>query len=232
MVIMDVAFVNGTPSLDPLPHPIEIRSSSFVLFLLYATVTLVVLFQICRIIYYRFTRSAITTHTFSRHNLLHYQFLFLIYSFFWGCLRSVFWLLIPWTSVQEIFLQGIALQIQFWTFTLIVLFFSQMTYKIEKTWATYRTLALAIYVFLNLLFLSGFLAFATIPLVQITYNTTTLDQRQAYFVSFMYMVLAFLLVYFGWRLYSAITITKNVQVCFCYCRQNHIVGVIVASAGR
>eukprot|EP01126_Amoeba_proteus_P042821 TRINITY_DN4664_c0_g1_i5.p1 TRINITY_DN4664_c0_g1~~TRINITY_DN4664_c0_g1_i5.p1 ORF type:complete len:158 (+),score=6.95 TRINITY_DN4664_c0_g1_i5:251-724(+) len=144
MVIMDVAFVNGTPSLDPLPHPIEIRSSSFVLFLLYATVTLVVLFQICRIIYYR-------------HNLLHYQFLFLIYSFFWGCLRSVFWLLIPWTSVQEIFLQGIALQIQFWTFTLIVLFFSQMTYKIEKTWATYRTLALAIYVFLNLLFLSGFL---------------------------------------------------------------------------
>eukprot|EP01126_Amoeba_proteus_P009637 TRINITY_DN13667_c0_g1_i1.p1 TRINITY_DN13667_c0_g1~~TRINITY_DN13667_c0_g1_i1.p1 ORF type:complete len:286 (-),score=52.69 TRINITY_DN13667_c0_g1_i1:14-871(-) len=45
-------------------------------------------------------------------------------------------------------------------------------------------------------------------------DTDGIDRGLAFFVSFMYMVLSSLLGYFGWRLYSRLLITTNVQMAF------------------
>jgi len=187
--------------IEPLPHPILIRSFSFVLFLLYAVITLIAGFQIGRIIFYR-------------HNLLHFQFLFLVYCFVWGMLRSVFWLLIPWTAPQELCLQGLGLQVQFWTFTLVILFFFQMIHKIEKTWKDVRVLAMSLYLLVNTIFLSGFIAYAVLTfIVPSSENATWVDNSFAYFTAIMYFFLAVVLAYYGWRLLYLV-VTTDVQIPF------------------
>eukprot|EP01127_Copromyxa_protea_P021037 TRINITY_DN7131_c0_g1_i1.p1 TRINITY_DN7131_c0_g1~~TRINITY_DN7131_c0_g1_i1.p1 ORF type:complete len:390 (+),score=31.63 TRINITY_DN7131_c0_g1_i1:31-1200(+) len=197
----DHASNNSLGGIDPLPHPIAINSFSFVLFLLYSTITLVVVFQIGRIIYYR-------------HNLFHYQFLFLIYCLSWGVLRSVFWLLIPWTSNQELFLQGFSIQVQFWTFTLVVLFYMQMIHKIQKNWAEYRTRCFLFYLGINFLFFFGFIASSSLTyFYPLEADTYWIDAAEAFFISIMYLALALLLSFFGWRLVYLI-MTNSVQVPF------------------
>lgn len=116
------------------------------------------------------------------------------------------------------------IQVQFWTFTLVVLFYMQMIHKIEKDWAEYRTKCFLFYVVINMLFLLGFLGTimycnierSLLVLPSLNYfipkvNEQWISAASTFFIAIMYLVLALLLTFFGWRLVYLI-MTTTVQV--------------------
>jgi len=158
---------------------IPFRSYAFVLALLYGLITLVSLFQIARIIFYR-------------HNLFHYQFGFLAYCFIWGILRSVFWLFVPWSTFYELLLQGAGLVVQFSTFSFLVLFYVQIVFKSRDQWADFRTLIIALYITINFIFLAGYIAQVCLQSIQIDPSPVA-----DFFCAIMFIILSGFLAFFG-----------------------------------
>ncbi|EGC38238.1 hypothetical protein DICPUDRAFT_29057 [Dictyostelium purpureum] len=92
----------------------------FPLFILYTTVTLIVSFQIGRILY-------------NKHNIFSFRFGFLVLGFVWGLTRAVFWCFFDfWGNVSFTAFFYIPINIQFATFSLLVLFYAHVVHR--ATW--------------------------------------------------------------------------------------------------
>jgi len=178
---------------------IEFASYSFVLAILYVVITLVCVFQLARILYFR-------------HNLLHYQFGFLLYTLVWTLLRGLFWMFLPWKSEIELVLQGTAILLQFSTFTFLVLFYVQMIHKGRGEWSGMRTRSVGLFAAVNFLFLLAFLV--TIIFAHYYGPEDVLGGAvHAYFVAAMYLLLSAGLAYFGWRLMYLVG-SQNIRIPF------------------
>eukprot|EP01124_Arcella_intermedia_P018915 TRINITY_DN26039_c0_g1_i1.p1 TRINITY_DN26039_c0_g1~~TRINITY_DN26039_c0_g1_i1.p1 ORF type:complete len:335 (+),score=61.19 TRINITY_DN26039_c0_g1_i1:24-1028(+) len=173
---------------------VEYGCYSFVLALLYFVITLVSLFQISRIGYYR-------------HNIFHYQFGFLVFCFVWGAIRTTFWLLMPWSTRDVMWLQGSALWIQFATFSLLVLFYAQVIHKAKKKIMA-QNIALIIYIIFNVIFLTSFVVMFVVE-VNDPDNADDVFMVHAFLVGSMYIILASFLVIYGWKLSNLVDLSDH-----------------------
>eukprot|EP01125_Pyxidicula_operculata_P019860 TRINITY_DN721_c7_g1_i1.p1 TRINITY_DN721_c7_g1~~TRINITY_DN721_c7_g1_i1.p1 ORF type:complete len:377 (-),score=23.79 TRINITY_DN721_c7_g1_i1:169-1299(-) len=179
---------------------VHLNSYSFALSVLYVLLAIITLFQISRILYFR-------------HSIFHYQFGFLVFNFVWSVLRFSFWLIVPIESdLIEFVLQGIALQIQFSTFTMLVLFYSQLIYKADGSWHHYQKRAFVIYTLVNLLFLCAFLGTVIVSAVNDELKQEA-DNVNAFIVSIMYLILSLAMAVFGWKLHKLVS-TLTIKVPF------------------
>jgi len=149
----------------------------FLLSLLYLFLTVIEGFQITRIIYYR-------------HNFLSFQNGFLMFCFAWGIARWIYFLL-QCTQYSGLgflnYLYWLTYNLQFATFSLLVLFFAQVVHKFGYR----RNVSIYIYALLNILFLIFMLVILSVP--NVPYQVFVCC------VGTMFLVLVLVLAYYGCR---------------------------------
>jgi len=158
---------------------------------LYAVTLLLSLYQITRII-------------FHRHNILHYQFVFLAFLFFWSAVRVVFLPFVNWSSDTEEVLNGVAIVIQFATFSFVVLFYAQMVHRRSAS-RFFGKFAVLIYLVVNIIIIALFIG--------ICFDLNQLVTAQAIFNGCAYVILSVAVTAYGWKLKSLIG-NKEVKVPF------------------
>jgi hypothetical protein len=173
---------------------IYVDSYSFFLALAYFLIVFISGFQIGRILYYG-------------HNILHYQFIFLCYCFVWGVLRTIFWLFLPWEPFHELILQGLSAVIQVATFSYLVLFYAEISYKAGGQWHQLRKRTYFIYVLCNVLFL---LCLSVLIALAILFGAKhpTVENGAVIFVSIIYFLLAIFLGYYGYKMFRVVSSSK------------------------
>eukprot|EP01103_Thecamoeba_quadrilineata_P011356 TRINITY_DN2693_c0_g1_i1.p1 TRINITY_DN2693_c0_g1~~TRINITY_DN2693_c0_g1_i1.p1 ORF type:complete len:324 (+),score=19.27 TRINITY_DN2693_c0_g1_i1:90-1061(+) len=157
----------------------------FVLSLLYLLLTIAEGFQIARIIYYR-------------HNLFSFQCGFLLLCFTWGIARWLFFLLVcivESNAMSISYLYWLTFNLQFATFSLLVLFYAYVVNKHKSE--AWRKRSLIVYVIVNVLFLCIMLAL----LVSLTLDQTSnaLSELFPCCVGSMFLFLVLILAYYGWQ---------------------------------
>ncbi|GAM18100.1 hypothetical protein SAMD00019534_012750 [Acytostelium subglobosum LB1] len=190
------------------------------LFLTYLAITLVVAFQIGRIIY-------------NKHKKFSWRSGFLLLGFLWGALRTVFWLTFGVNQNQLVaeMLFSIPINIQFATFSLLVLFYAHVVHR--STWETSTKAIFSIaYISINvLLFILQcvWIAFdykdslnqpnndnSTNPNpnpCQTTDTQLTVYDQTAYILTgVVFLLLVSILAFYGWRLNFIIKSTKSAQL--------------------
>eukprot|EP00026_Physarum_polycephalum_P009186 Phypoly_transcript_09299.p1 GENE.Phypoly_transcript_09299~~Phypoly_transcript_09299.p1 ORF type:complete len:415 (+),score=36.99 Phypoly_transcript_09299:118-1362(+) len=209
--------------------PERLKESQFYLLCQYCVFTLIVGFQITRILYYR-------------HALVSFQLGFLILCFIWGILRIIFWSTVSVTGViLSNVLLWIPLNIQFATFSLLVIFYAHLVHK--STWERYTKRRFAIaYVVINAVLL--ILQCVSLGVVNSKHPDDLKllgdvqqglgSTRPGYFIctpdrfscvlhgvttssgiaGFVFLVLVAILAWYGFRLHVAISSTAKHQMLF------------------
>jgi len=177
--------VTGRPYLSTSTYHLPVAC-------LYLITLLVSLIQILRII-------------FHRHNIFHYQFVFLAFCFFWGAIRVAFLPFVNWAEHTEVIFNGIAIIIQFATFSFVVLFYAQMVHRSNSR--NLSQIALIIYLIINIIVVGLFIG------ISFYKNVTELDVVHSIFHGCAYVLLTISISIYGWRLKSLI-FDKVVKVPF------------------
>ncbi|GAM23495.1 hypothetical protein SAMD00019534_066700, partial [Acytostelium subglobosum LB1] len=196
-------------------------SITFPLFVLYISITLVVAFQIGRIIY-------------NKHKKFSFRFGFLFLGLLWGVLRSVFWLTfyVDTNGLVSNLLLNIPINIQFATYSLLVLFYAHVVHR--KTWEqSTKKLFTIIYVCVNTVLLvlqCVWIAFDyKDSLNQPTPSSSgsgsngdcggatdqqlnQMDQLMYILSGVVFLLLVTILAVYGWRLNRIIKSTKSAQL--------------------
>jgi len=168
--------------------------AAFPLTVSYLILTIVVIFQISRILYYR-------------HNLYSFQLGFLVLCLVWGILRSIFFSVITVVKSDVVLytLQWLPMNLQFATFSLLVLFYAHLVHR--ATWETStKKIFTVIYFVTNFIFISlqvvliGLNAHEKIPYDNTT--DTVYDKAQLYLSAVVFLILVFILGCYGWMLFS------------------------------
>eukprot|EP01120_Amphizonella_sp_Union-15-10_P012228 TRINITY_DN5396_c0_g1_i4.p1 TRINITY_DN5396_c0_g1~~TRINITY_DN5396_c0_g1_i4.p1 ORF type:complete len:325 (-),score=24.07 TRINITY_DN5396_c0_g1_i4:64-1038(-) len=162
---------------------IYIQSYNFALALVYLAATLLVIFQLLKIIYYK-------------HNLRSFQVGFLLFCLVWGVLRCVFWLLIPWNSLNEQIIQGLSLNIQFATFSFLALYFARLVHRkmTPLNERFYKVIGIVVYLEINLILLTVQIFFM---LYLINRDDKHVQVWISLFVSLMYFLLSLSIAIYG-----------------------------------
>ncbi|EAL67350.1 hypothetical protein DDB_G0280247 [Dictyostelium discoideum AX4] len=139
----------------------------FPLLILYSSLTLIVSFQIVRILY-------------NKHNIFSFRFGFLLLGFIWGLLRAIFWGFFDIFSSNKAVLTTfflIPINIQFATFSLLVLFYAHVVHR--TTWERFTRMRFTIvYSSVNIILLVLQIAFYGWKLRIIKQNTNRHLQSQ------------------------------------------------------
>jgi len=149
----------------------------FIMSLMYLFLTILEGFQIARIIYYR-------------HNFLSFQNGFLMFCFTWGIARWIYFLL---QCTQQngdsslMYLYWLTFNLQFATFSLLVLFFAQVVHKSAR----WENLSLYIYIVVNVMFLVLMLVILSVSSIPGWILNCC--------VGSMFLVLVLVLAYYGVR---------------------------------
>lgn len=174
------------------------KSTPFPLAILYTVLTLAVGFQISRILYYR-------------HNLYSFQLGFLSLCFIWGVIRACFWWLFPIISepwgVSAMALLWVPVNLQFATFSLLVLFFAHLVHRATWEKSTKKIFAIS-YIAINVIFFV--VQSVWVGMGAYYANKKELDEHswlevaQSSFSAVVFLILVFILAGYGWLLYSAL----------------------------
>jgi len=157
-------------------------------------------FQIARILYYR-------------HNYISFQFGFLLLCFFWGVVRSFFWGFLPviddgWVAS---ILQWLPVNLQFATFSLLVLFFVHLVQKSNGAKDLQKQYVIA-YAVVNVVLLTLQGVWLGFEIYYITDTTEDLPdwipQSQAGFSGVVFLILVIILARYGWQVHNAIKTSK------------------------
>eukprot|EP01112_Ceratiomyxa_fruticulosa_P014564 TRINITY_DN4185_c0_g1_i1.p1 TRINITY_DN4185_c0_g1~~TRINITY_DN4185_c0_g1_i1.p1 ORF type:complete len:348 (-),score=32.02 TRINITY_DN4185_c0_g1_i1:100-1143(-) len=170
-------------------------SVSLTLFIMYSFVAIAVGFQLSRILYYR-------------HNLLSFQFGFLLIGFIWSLLRSIFWGLFP--IVDQVtwgitVLLWIPVNFEFATFSLLVLFFAHLVNK--TTWEKIKNRYVVVFAGINIILLilqCVWIGFAiSTPNADFWFGFT-----QSILTASVFLILIVILAIYGWKLHKVMKTSK------------------------
>jgi len=170
----------------------------FPLFLLYGILTCSVGFQIARILYYR-------------HNYISFQFGFLLLCFVWGLMRSCFWGLFyvisdPWTWQASI-LQSYPVNLQFATFSLLVLFFVHLVNRSNGARDLHKAYVIS-YVVINIILVILQSVWLGFDIHYISEPPLWLEQTQVSFAAVVFTILVAILAWYGWQVHVAMKTSK------------------------
>jgi hypothetical protein len=178
-----------------------VQTAPFPLALVYTILTLAVGFQISRILYYR-------------HNIFSFQLGFLSLCFIWGVIRACFWWLFPVLSspwgIPAMTLLWLPVNLQFSTFSLLVLFFAHLVHRATWEKSTKKVFVIA-YVATNVIFI----IVQTVWLGMYAYYVKSGMQHdwlvvaQSSFAGVVFLLLVFILAGYGWLLHSALKTTTS-----------------------
>ncbi|KAN0028361.1 hypothetical protein ACTFIV_010203 [Dictyostelium citrinum] len=160
----------------------------FPLLILYSSLTLIVSFQIIRILY-------------NKHNIFSFRFGFLLLGFIWGLLRAIFWGLfdvfsLPANYVAQTTFFLIPINIQFATFSLLVLFYAHVVHR--TTWERFTRMRFTIvYLSVNIILLVLQIVWIAI---YVKYSNGMLQQIQSILNGVVFLLLVSILAFYGWKL--------------------------------
>ncbi|KAN0030499.1 hypothetical protein ACTA71_009138 [Dictyostelium dimigraforme] len=160
----------------------------FPLLILYSSLTLIVSFQIIRILY-------------NKHNIFSFRFGFLLLGFIWGLLRSLLWGLFdvfiePKNFAGQVTFFLIPINVQFATFSLLVLFYAHVVHR--TTWERYTRMRFTIvYLSVNIILLVLQIVWIVIF---VKYSNYLLQQIQAVLNCIVFFLLVSILAFYGWKL--------------------------------
>lgn len=171
---------------------IEPASYAFILFFLYCILASIAAFQIARIVCYG-------------HNLWGWQFGFLVQCVPFSILRAIFFLLIDVLELSNIALTftiyWIPINLQFSTFSLLILFYAHIYYKTEKQWESRRLPFTLIFATTNLAYLV--VTIVAVSLVATEGTQGDWENKMWNIVSAIgFFMLVFVLAYYGLRVAS------------------------------
>ncbi|EGG23487.1 hypothetical protein DFA_05620 [Cavenderia fasciculata] len=171
------------------------------LFLLYVSITLVVTFQICRIIY-------------NKHRKVAFRFGFLLLGFFWGLIRAIFWgTFYRWEgNLTSSILYWIPVNIQFATYALLVLFYAHVVHRNSWERITKKRFTIA-YAAVNIILLILQCIWIGIDYRYIENPNLNqpawINQIQFVLTGIVFLILVSILAFYGWKLSHEIKSTKN-----------------------
>ncbi|KAM9985424.1 hypothetical protein ACTFIZ_008963 [Dictyostelium cf. discoideum] len=160
----------------------------FPLLILYSSLTLIVSFQIIRILY-------------NKHNIFSFRFGFLLLGFIWGLLRAIFWGFFDIFSNSSKAVQNsfflIPINIQFATFSLLVLFYAHVVHR--TTWERFTRMRFTIvYSSVNIILLV--LQIVWIAVYSKYSDVGLLAQIQFILNGVVFLLLVSILAFYGWKL--------------------------------
>jgi hypothetical protein len=141
---------------------------------------------------------------FHRHNIFHYQFVFLVLCLFWGAVRVAFLPFVGWEEQTELVLNGLAIVIQFATFSFVVLFYAQM---VHRSYSRYLDrVVLIVYIIINIIILGLYIGTCFL-------KTYELNIVQSILNGSAYVILSIAISAYGFKLHTLIS-SKIVKVPF------------------
>jgi len=159
-----------------------------------------VLFQLIRIIYYR-------------HNVLHYQFVFLLHCVVWSVARTIFW----WFNATKVslflayVLQSLSYMFLYSTFVCLALFFTMLVYKCRNTLTPLkRRLIIVVFVFLDVCYvvINSIFLFQMKRYINDKNQRDNIETNFMVFNGIMLLVLDFIIVGYGCYLSYIMGISK------------------------
>jgi len=179
------------------------QTTPFALAILYTVLTLAVGFQISRILYYR-------------HNIYSFQLGFLSLCFIWGIIRACFWWLFPVVSnpwgVIAMTLLWVPVNLQFATFSLLVLFYAHLVHRATWEKSTKKIFAIT-YIAINVVFI--IVQSVWLGMYGYYFKIGTSDDHiwlvtaQSSLAGVVFLILVFILAGYGWLLHSALKATSS-----------------------
>ncbi|KAF2076616.1 hypothetical protein CYY_002102 [Polysphondylium violaceum] len=183
--------------------------STLILFILYSILTIMVLFQIIRILV-------------NKHNIFSFRFGFLAIGCVWSIFRTIFWAIsgLPDTKAaalaNDVFLY-IPINLQFATFSLLVLFYAHVVHRATWEGSTRKRFTIAYAVVNTILLILQCVCigvyFRDTPFDSSSSAENTKDkwvnQTQAALTGIVFLLLVSVLAFYGWRLYFIMKITKS-----------------------
>ncbi|KYQ92171.1 hypothetical protein DLAC_07012 [Tieghemostelium lacteum] len=175
------------------------------LFVSYTIITLIILFQIGRILY-------------NKHNIFSFRFGFLVLGLLWGIMRTLLWLVIESNSQMGVLiLFSIPINIQFATFSLLVLFYAHVVHRHSWERVTKKRFTIA-YCIVNVVLL-----ILQCVWIALNYKNTPdgssssaeeppwIGQVQSILTGIVFLLLVSILAFYGWRLNIILKTTKSQQ---------------------
>eukprot|EP01088_Endostelium_zonatum_P010671 TRINITY_DN2420_c0_g1_i1.p1 TRINITY_DN2420_c0_g1~~TRINITY_DN2420_c0_g1_i1.p1 ORF type:complete len:369 (-),score=10.60 TRINITY_DN2420_c0_g1_i1:125-1231(-) len=182
-----------------LPRDI-FESFSFILTMEYFALALISAIQIFRIIW-------------NRHNLLGWQFTFLLLCFIWSVFRICVWIMIPASNYFANFpswllfaIYWYGFTIQFATFSLLVLFYVNVVH--HDSWKQIRNYVFTAYIALNIIFFIVVTALI-VRFSERNYDSAWANKAFTIFSSLMFSIISVILARYGYKVYQLIRTGKT-----------------------